>query len=105
MKSIFTSDFNKCAVTNIYRGARRIEAHHVFGAANRKRSTEYGYVVPLIAEIHPNGASVSESECKRLTGMSVKELDTMLKQRCQEHYEAHRGTREDFIKEFGRNYL
>lgn len=105
LKSIFTSDFDKCAVTHIYRGARRIEVHHVFGASNRKRSTEYGYVVPLVAEIHPNGASRSDAECKRLTGMTTKELDTALKQRCQEHYEKHHGTREDFIAEFGRNYL
>ena len=105
LKSIFTSDLNKCAVTNIYRGARRIEIHHVFGAANRRRSTKYHYVIPLVAEIHPNGASADDKECKRLTGMTLKELDLRLKQTCQEDYERRHGTREDFIREFGRNYL
>lgn len=106
MKSVFTSDFNKCAVTNIYKGARRIEIHHVFGAYNRKRSTEYGFVVPLVAEIHPNGAAASDKECKRLTGMTLKELDTKLKQKCQEYYENKLGkSRSEFVNEFGRNYL
>lgn len=106
MKSIFTSDFNCCAVTHIYKGARRIEVHHVFGASNRKRSTEYGFVIPLIAEIHPNGASANEAECKRLTGLSLKELDLSLKRACQDHYENRLcKSREQFINEFGRNYL
>ena len=87
MKSIFTSDFNKCAVTHIYRGARRIEVHHVFGASNRKRSTEYGFVVPLVDVIHPNGAAASDKECLRLTGKTLKEFDLYLKQRCQDYYE------------------
>lgn len=106
MRSVFTSDFNKCAVTNIYKGARRIEVHHVFGASNRTRSTFYGFVVPLVAEIHPNGASASDKECKRLTGMTLKELDTHLKRKCQEYYENQLGkSREQFMDEFGRNYL
>lgn len=105
MKSIFTSDFNTCAVTHIHRGARRIEVHHVFGASNRKKSTEDGYVIPVIAEIHPNGASASQAECYRLTGLTLKQLDTRMKEACQEHWEAHRGTREEFIARYGRNYL
>lgn len=105
LKSIFTSDFNKCAITHIYRGARRIEVHHVFGAANRKRSTEYGYVIPLVAEIHVNGSAASDKECKRLTGKTLKELDLWLKQKCQEDFERRHGTRERFIELFGRNYL
>lgn len=105
MKSIFTSDLNKCAVTHIYKGARRIEVHHVFGAANRKRSERYGFVVPLVAEIHPNGAAANDKECKRLTGRNLKDLDLLLKQTCQRYYEDHIGTRREFLDEFGRNYL
>lgn len=80
--------------------------HHVFGASNRKRSTEYGFIVPLVADIHPNGSGACESECKRLTGMTLKELDTKLKQSCQKYYEDVLGkSRQQFIEEFGRNYL
>lgn len=32
-------------------------------------------------------------------------LDLRLKQECQRYYEEHYGTREKFIKEFGRSYL
>ena len=103
--SIFTSDFNVCAVTHIYRGARRIEVHHIFGGANRKKSTEDGFTVPLIAEIHPNGASASDTVCKEFTGMTLKQLDTMLKQRCQEHWESQGRSREEFIERYGKNYL
>lgn len=105
MKSILTHNLNKCYITGIYRGARRIECHHVYGAVNRKRSTRYGFIVPLIAEIHPNGAAANDRECRRLTGYSLKELDTYLKQKCQRYYEANIGTREQFVAEFGRNYL
>ena len=107
LKSIFTSDFNKCAVTHIYRGARRIEVHHVYGGASsrRKRSAEYAYVIPLVAEIHPNGSAASDKECKRLTGLTLKELDLKLKQTCQEDFEKRHGTRESFIELFGRSYL
>lgn len=105
MTSIFTTDFNKCAVTHIYRGARRIELHHVFGASNRKRSGEYGFVIPLVDVIHVNGSAASDKECKRLTGWTLKELDLELKKACQEYYEKHYGNRESFVSEFGRNYL
>lgn len=105
MNSIFTSDFNKCAVTHIYRGARRIECHHVFGGAYRKRSTAYGFVCPLVDVIHPNGAAANNKECIRLTGRTLKELDLELRQHCQKYYEEHIGTRERFVSEFGRNYL
>lgn len=106
MKSIFTDDFTRCYVTGIYKTSGRIEIHHIFGASNRKRSTEYGFVIPLVAAIHPNGASANNKECFLLTGLTLKELDTMLKRKCQEYYETKLGkTREQFINEFGRNYL
>jgi hypothetical protein len=34
-----------------------------------------------------------------------KQLDLRLKQECQRRWEVKYGTREDFIREFGRNYL
>ncbi len=105
MKSIFTTDFDTCAVTHIHRGARRIELHHVFGASNRKKSTRRGFVCPLVDVCHVNGSAANDKECKRLTGMTLKELDTMLKETCQKYYETNYGSRQDFINEFGRNYI
>lgn len=90
--SVFTDDMDSC----IYTGSTMVERHHIFGASNRKRSEKYGFVVPLRYDLHPNGASASQAG--RL-------LDIKLKQLAQTYYEEHYGTREDFIKEFGKNYL
>lgn len=103
--SIFTDDFDTCAVTHIHRGAHRIEIHHIFGASNRKKSTEDGFVIPLIAEIHPNGACASESACKQFTGMTLKGLDACLKKRCQELWERQGHSRNEFMERYGKNYL
>lgn len=90
--SVFTEDMDHC----IYTGSNQVERHHVFGGSNRNRSEKYGFVVPLRYDLHPNGASASEEG---------KHLDIELKQRCQKYYEEHNGSREDFIKEFGKSYL
>ncbi len=80
--------------------------HHIFGAANRTRSTFYGFVIPLLAEIHPNGAHRDDKKCKELTGKTIKELDLELKQACQRYYENELGkSREEWLKEFKRSYL
>ena len=103
LKSALTDEMNICYVTGL---TGHIERHHVFGAANRTRSTFYGFVVPLLAEIHPNGAHASDKACKEYCGMTLKELDVSLKQECQRIYEQRPGkSRATFIEEFGKNYL
>ena len=103
MRSIFTDNLKICAVTG---RSGHIEVHHIFGAANRTRSTFYGFVIPLLAEIHPNGAQRSDKACQALTGKTIKELDLELKQACQRHYEDELGkSREEWLKEFKRSYL
>ena len=103
MKSALTDQMDRCMITG---RSGRIERHHVFGAANRTRSTFYGFIAPLCAEIHPNGASASDAACKELCGMTLKELDLHLKRECQKIYEKRPGkSRETFIEEFGKNYL
>lgn len=97
-------NMSACYITGMTKGI--IERHHVFGAANRTRSTFYGFVVPLLAEIHPNGAGRSDKACQSLTGASTKDIDRRLRQECQKFYEEELGkTREQFIEEFGKNYL
>lgn len=90
--SVFTEDLDRCMFT----GTAPVERHHIFGASNRKRSEKYGFVVPLRPDLHPNGV---------FAGKEVKEVDIRLKTMAQEYYESHYGTREEFIKEFGRSYL
>lgn len=90
--SILTDDMDHC----IYTGTNRIERHHIFGGPNKSRSEKYGFIAPLALALHPNGVHA---------GQSAKIVDVALKQKCQKYFEEHYGTREEFIKEFGRSYL
>lgn len=90
--SIFTDDMDSCMIT----GTSPVERHHVFGGANRSRSEKYGFIAPLRPDLHPNGVRAGEA---------AKSLDMVLKTRCQRYYEEFHGTREDFIKEFGKSWL
>ena len=90
--SVFTDDLDHCMFT----GNAPVERHHIFGGANRKRSEQYGFIAPLRPDLHPNGV---------FAGKEAKSVDTKLKAMAQEYYEEHYGTREQFIKEFGKSYL
>lgn len=90
--SVFTEDMEHC----IFTGSAPVERHHIFGASNRKNSEKYGFVVPLRPDLHPNGV---------FAGKDAKSIDTKLKTMAQEYFEKHHGTREEFLRIFGRNYL
>lgn len=103
IQSIFTDDMNTCCITG---RTGHVERHHVFGAANRTRSTFYHFIAPLDCSIHPNGAYRDDKKCKELTGKTVKQIDLELKQYCQRYYETElKKTREQWIEEFGKSYL
>lgn len=92
LKSAFTEDMDHCYFT----GKSPVERHHIFGGAYRKKSEKYNFIVPLSPELHPNGVHA---------GKDAREIDECLKKMAQLHFESCKGTREEFIKEFGRNYL
>lgn len=92
LTSVLTDDLDHCMFT----GYAPVERHHVFGGAYRTKSESRGFVAPLRPDLHPNGTQA---------GKSAKLVDTKLKQMCQEYYEAHYGTREQFREEFGKSYL
>lgn len=78
-------------------GSPYIEIHHVFfGTANRRLSDRYGYVVPLCPTHHREGAYSAHKSM---------ELNMAYKCMAQRHFEEHNGSREDFIRIFGRSYL
>lgn len=75
----------------------QLERHHLFGGANRKKSTKYGLVVDLCHYCHnepPNGAHHNKQTMQRLHeyGQTIAMYQ-------------NGWTIEDFIREFGRNYL
>lgn len=94
--SIFTDDMDTCYLTG---RTDHIERHHIFAGrlGLRSKSEAYGFVVPLTAECHVNGAQCS-------LGDEWKVIDHNLKRKCQEYYMENYGTREDWYREFGRYY-
>lgn len=93
--SIFTEDMERCYVTG---RTDHVERHHVFEGLQgfKKKSEKYGFVIPLHASIHPNGAFC--------TAENWKELEHWLKAECQDYYEKHYGDRDQWYAEFGRYY-
>ena len=75
--SVFTDDMDHCYFT----GASPVERHHIFGGnPNRKHSEEYGFVIPLRPDLHPNGVHA---------GQGAKLIDTKLKTMAQKYFESH----------------
>jgi len=93
LTSVFTDDMDTC----IFTGSPYIERHHIFGGSNRVNSEQYGFVVPLRYDLHPNGARADQRYSKQ--------IDDHLKKMAQEYFEAHYGSREAFRRVFGRSYL
>ena len=95
LHSIFTDDLDTCIISG-YSG--RVELHHVYAGARKALSEKYGFIAPLRPDLHPNCAHCTWSP-------EIAELDKNLKQVCQIWYERNIGSREEFIKEFGKGYL
>ena len=83
----------KCYITGATTGLHK---HHIFGAANRKLSEQYGLYVYLIPKYH----NMSDE------GVHFnREFDLRLKQEGQMKFEQLYGSREDFRRLFGKSYL
>lgn len=71
--------------------------YHVFGGANRKKSEHYGLKVRICGQqCHENGKYAVHRN---------KETDRRLKEAGQRAFEHEHGSREDFMRIFGKNYL
>ena len=93
MKSVFQEE-KKCYFSE----SPNVHDHHIFNGPFRKKSERYGYKVYLRHDLHIYGKeSVHENPGGK--------LDTILKRMAQEHFLSHHGSKEDFINEFGKNYL
>jgi hypothetical protein len=78
-----------------------LDEHHVFGGwGNRQIAEKYGLKVYLCNDFTNNKCHKRIHE-----GEDKVELMEMLHKRGQEAFESRWGTREDFMKKFGRNYL
>lgn len=73
-----------------------VELHHIFLSANRKLSDKYGLTVYLCHYHHQDHKQGVHHN---------KDLMQKLHEVGQKYFEEHHGTREDFMRLFGRNYL
>ena len=92
-KSIITDDLKHCYICG---STSNIHIHHIYKSYRRKKSTEYGLVVPLCFEHHEGTYGVH--------GKHGHELDMRLKKEGQAVFEKAYPELE-FITIFGRNYL
>ena len=92
-KSIITEEMGFCIVC----GSPYAEVHHcLHGVANRKLADKYKLVVPLCRKHHTG--------CMNSVHRNAA-MDLRFKQIAQEAFEAKKGSREDFIRIFGKSYL
>ena len=93
MSKSIISNYPECIVC---RTTKNLHRHHIFfGTANRELSEEWGCWVYLCSRHHTGNHGVHFN----------KSFDLTLKRMCQDKFEEELGTREDFIRIFGRNYL
>lgn len=95
-ESLFTGWEEECYIT----GATNcnLARHEIFyGNPNRTLSKKYGLWVYLIPELHGQG--------KNGVHGGNTEVNMLLKRAGQLAFERVHGTREEFVKIFGRNYL
>ena len=92
MKSLLSND-RECYVCG---STRDLHKHHIIYGPNRKKSEQYGLWVYLCARHH----NMSDA------GVHFnRALDLQLKEEAQLRWQQENGTKEDFIRAFGRSYL
>ncbi len=87
--SILTDNLNQCYYCN----ALKNDLHEIFGGCRRKVSIKYGLVVPVCRTCH----MIIEND---------EEVKLKMKQNAEKLWiKYYNKTIEDFIKEFGKNYI
>lgn len=89
-KSIITKDMEHCYLC----GAPATDMHHIFNAANKRKSEKYGLMMPLCMNCHTGDNGVHTVPGKM---RATKEFG-------QQMFELYYPN-EDFLKIFGKNYL
>lgn len=86
-----------CFLCKRNRHAGRLELHHIFGAANRKLSTEYGLCVTLCEECHRLG--------KHAVHQSAETMQYLHEYGQRKAMKENGWTIEQFREVFGKNYI
>ena len=99
VNSIIQENERECYLCGATEGSRyqAMHWHHIFGGPNRNLSEKYGLKVRLCGyschEYGPNAVHQNH------------DVDIQLKQIGQRAFEEKHGTREDFMRIFGKNWL
>lgn len=96
-KSIMQGNDKECYLCGANGTMDPLHWHHIFGGANRKFSEKYGLKVRLCGQrCHENGPEAVHRN---------RRTAERLKKEGQRAFEQTHGTREEFRRIFGRNYL
>lgn len=87
--SVFYESLSMCCNCG---SMREITKHELLPGRNRRNSMKYGFVIPLCLSCHQQLQNDIDFERK-------------WKIKSQQYFESNYGSREDFIKIFGRSYL
>ena len=86
--SLFTDDLEHCIIC----GVKKNHLHEIFFGSNRKKSMQYGFVIPLCTEHHAE--------------MHInKDWQEYWHVKGQEYWEENIGNRDEFIRVFWRSYI
>ena len=97
-KSILQEDKDRCFLCGMNRSIEPLDEHHVFNKSDKKKSEKYG----LIVYLHHRKCHIFGSESVHQNA----EVSRRVKAHAQKvAMEVHGLSIEDWIKEFGRNYL
>ena len=86
--SVFNDNLEHCIICK----RKKEHLHEIFFGSNRKKSMQYGFIIPLCHECH--------SEMHR-----NKDWQEYWHIKGQEYWEEFIGSRDEFIKVFGKSYI
>lgn len=98
MESIIQKDKTHCFICGMNRNLEPLDCHHVFFGAKRSKSEKYG----LTVYIHHNKCHIFGDNSVHKNAEINRKLQAIAQEKAMKHYG---WSVEDFIKEFGRNYL
>lgn len=98
MESILQKDKTVCIICKQNASGDHLDKHHCFGAAFRKKSEKFG----LTVYIHHNKCHIFGKNAVHNNAQVNRHLQAFAQKKAMDHY---KWSVDDFIKEFGRNYL
>lgn len=79
-------------------GSPDVETHHVLhGFGRRAKAEKWGYKIPLCRRHHTGVDGIHQAR--------NRQYDLLWIRAAQRHFERRRGTREDWIREFGKSWM